>query len=391
MSGGAKYALWLTGRHLPLALGIVSLGTVATYSTQHLIEHQFTASTYLLVETGAVSRAGRKDDDATITPAHLHGIQARLMTTERLEHLRQTVGLSTPLDALETAITFDTESGRDKTTIMQISVSDPDGKLAADAANLLGQGVIAEHQTIRDAQIDDSLRFFRQEVSDAKTQLDQAFDAMLAFKTTQAGLLPEDAGRYLDQRRALVNRKPEPPSPATPNPAFSQLESDYMAASALFSNQNPRVRALALQLEQTLPFLNEPASQEPIQTADLTQIDAALASIPANGLRLAALGKTHDLAQQQYEVALSRLDAAAIDARISQQAKNDRITIMEPASPPELPSSSRRKIALSAGLALSVLLALAVVILRVRSDPYIRRPYDLRAGMNITPYAVIPT
>ena len=391
MRPGAKYAIWLAARHLPLALATIGLGTAASYSALQFLPHQFTASTYLLVETAAVYRDNRKPADAAISTAQLQGIEARLRTTERLTLLGDTVGLSSPAEELQKVITFDTQSGRDKATTMEISVTHTDGQLAADAANHLGQQVLSEHQTLRNEQIEQSLAFFRQEVSDAKAELESAFQAVLAFKTAQAGFLPDDAGRYLDQRKALINQKPPSPQPAKPNPAFARIEAELKAANSLYSARHPRVRALMAELGETEPFLGAPNEAKQPAPADLTQIDAALALIPANGLRLDALTSTYDLARQHYETALSRLETAAIDARIAERAKADRITIVEAASPPALPSGSRRKIAFSAGLALSCILALIAMILRQRADPYIRRPQDIRTGLNITPYAVIPS
>ena len=122
----------------------------------------------------------------------------------------------------------------------------------------------------------------------------------------------------------------------------------------------------------------------------MTQIDAALALIPANALRLEALQNTHDLAQAQYEEAVARLEAAAVEERIALTAKGDRISIVEAALPPDLPSGPRNKIVLALGSLLSCIIALAIAALRIKNDQVIRRPQDLMHSLDIRPYAVIP-
>ena len=390
MSANLKYLLWRVARHTPSTLAIASIGVFATLSGLQFLPQSYEAETTLLVETSNVSNDPRRPTDSVITTAQLQQIETHLMTKTRLKSLIDELNGDITAEDLLSQTSFDITSGRERATTISVSVTNEDGVFAAATANALAQQIIAEHQAMDARRIDASLQFFRQEVTTTRAALEVAFQSLLQFKTDKAGELPNDAPRYLDQRKALLLQRIPAPQPARPDPAQTRLMNELKAAEARLSANHPRLRFLRAQIDQAEPTAQRrPVPADP-KAREIARLDLALARIPANGLRLEALEDAHKMAQDQYESAVSRLEAAAIEERIALLAEGPRISIVEAATPPALPAGPRQKIALAAGIALSCILALIFAILRARTDPILRRSQDLFEALKISPYAVIP-
>ncbi|MCY4180637.1 MAG: hypothetical protein OXD48_10275, partial [Litoreibacter sp.] len=287
MSASFRYWRWRVLRQVPLAVFVAVLGGAATYYGNDLLPDRYTASTHLLVETPSVANDTALAAGPFHHTAQLQSIEARLMTNDRLTSLAKQLGRGAEPKELRDAISFDTSSGRGKPTSLVVSVTDADSAFAAAAANTLAEQVLAEHNLSKTNRAESALIFFREEVAEQKSRLDQAFAALLQFKDENAGALPEDASRYHDQRRALLLQRASKGLSVASDPFREQLELELRTASTLYSADHPRIRGLEAQLAQSEPLAQ---SDEPAQqiSGDITQIDAALALIPANGLRLNA-------------------------------------------------------------------------------------------------------
>ncbi len=312
------------------------------------------------------------------------------MTKARLTAILSELGSKVAFEDFQSAIMFETLSGREKATTMTISVTDADAEFATQAATLMTDAVLAEHQVIEDERVQSALAFFKQEVRDRKSALNKSFETLLDFKVNFAGFLPTDASRYLDQRKALLMQQASDQVTLPADPVRKKLIAEMAAASALYSGQHPKIRALAAQLKDTAARANAPTTDASSVQEDIERIDLALALIPANSLRLTALEDDHNMAQDQYEGAVSRLESAAVEERIAQRADGERLSVVQAAILPTLPSGPRQKIALALGLMLSTLLAISAAVARIRLDKVIRRPRDLQTSLNLIPFAVIP-
>lgn len=390
MTGNLKYLLWRVARHTPATLAIASLGTLATLTAVQHLPQSYEAETTLLVETSNVTKDPKRPADSAITAAQLQQIEAQLMTKARLRTLIDSLDTEMTVEDLLSQISIETVSGRERATTVTVSVTDADGSFAAAAANALANEVIAEHRAMDARRIDAALQFFKHEVDTTKAALKQAFEELLEFKTDYAGALPEDAPRYLDQRKALLLRKPPAPIQTRRDPTRQRLINDLKSAEARLSSNHPRVKFLQAELTKSrpVPIMRPETTYD--TAGEIARLDAALAVIPANSLRLEALQDEHQMAQSQYETAVERLESAAVEERIALLAEGPRITIVEAATPPALPAGPRQKVALAGGIALSAVLALLFAIFRARLDPILRRPRDLVESLKISPYAVIP-
>ena len=388
-----KYIRWLVLRQLPMAAGLFMLLCSVVIVGVTFLKVPMTATAFLMEEAPSLTRSTALSTDFTAGPAHLQRIENRVTTQANLAQALTAIGAQMTVETFREAISIDTVAGRDRATTMSISITDPDVEFATAGANQLAQMVLSENETIARERTNEALQFFRQEVASSKARLDTEFGALLRFKEAKAGVLPEDSARYLDLRKILIHRETIRGPSSLSDTTRERLTTELGAARGLFADTHPTVRALTSRLNNVAP----PPAEENAPLAELTdvasqlaRIEARLAEIPANSLALSALERDYALAEEQYTAAVSRLDTAAAEARRAARENGSRLTIVERASPPSLPEGPRQKIALASGIALAFLIALGTAILRGRADPFIRRPRDVEASLNIRPYAVIP-
>lgn len=390
MTADLKYLSWATVRQLPKAALTAVICGSAIIGMLMLLPEKHTATALILVEGSSMSPSGTASSDAQTDAAHLQNIENRLMTQARITHLNSDLGLDQNADAFRRATQFDVVSGRGKATTLTITFSASDPATAASATNLLAENVLEEHRKIRTKQADDALQFFRREVADSKATLDTKLTKLVAFRTANAGQMTEDAAQLVKQRDQMLGQISATPEPWPSSEQEEKLRAEIKAAKTIYSDQHPKVQMLLAKLNARVSVAQPTSATNPILAERLTQINATLAAIPANELRFKALQRDHDIAETQYETAVKRLEAAAIQERIALRDNGDRLSIVERASAPDLAAHPKKRIAMAIGLAFSVLAGAVVGVMRARADPYLRRPSDLKVGLGLIPYAVIP-
>ncbi|MDA8746843.1 hypothetical protein N9M66_01385 [Litoreibacter sp.] len=390
MNPNQKYVRWAVLRQLPLA-GFVAASLIgATLLAVQIMPVNYVATARLLVEATAVSNNTGAGTDTMTGSAHLQNIENRVLTLTRLTEIQGNLNINMTAEDLRDATIFETISGRDKATVMNISVTSADPDLSTTLTNQLAEEVLKEHRIIRTERAEEALIFFRQEVADSKSRLDAKFAALFAFKRSRAGRLPQDTARYHAQRETLFSQLSTGPKVVVKSTAHRRLIADLTAARAIYAEQHPLVQSLAAKLAQIAPTQAVIQTNSPELADELNRIDIALSEIPANELQLDTLQRDYDMAESQYTSATNRLEAAAIEERIALRAKGDRLSIVERAVLPDAPAGPRQKIVLAVGILAAMLLAIGTAILRARSDQHIRRPKDLETALDLMPYAVIP-
>ncbi|WP_299304802.1 hypothetical protein [uncultured Litoreibacter sp.] len=390
MTSDLAYLRWAILRQLPIGLATATLVLALTVAALTVLPARYTATARLLVEASSVSANARAVADTQTDAAHLQNIENRLMTQSRLARLTRDLSLTISAEELREAALFEVISGRGKATTLTISVTNADADLATVATNGLADEVLKENRIIRTERAEDALGFFRQEVTNRKLRLDVQFEKLLAFKDAHAGSLPEDAARHIDRRKDLLAQQTAVPTRPAMTPDQRRLMSEISAARSVYSDQHPKVKLLVARLGSVATGQALSTAENPLIADALSRVDAQLAAIPSNGLALKALTRDHDLAENQYKQAVSRLEAAAIEERIALRTNGDRLSIVERAALPDSPTGPRQKVLLAGGIGLAFLLAIAAAVLRARGDPHLRRSRDLEVGLGLRPYAVIP-
>ena len=132
------------------------------------------------------------------------------------------------------------------------------------------------------------------------------------------------------------------------------------------------------------------AQQKPRIEEQLADIREIVTAIPSNTVVLETLERDYAATQALYNQAVSNRARAETGDTIEAMARGQRLSIIEPATPPRRPDSPNRIMIAGGGFGGSLLLAVGLVMLLDLLRPVIRRPVDLTAGLGITPFATLP-
>ncbi|SDF17083.1 GumC family protein [Limimaricola pyoseonensis] len=327
-------------------------------------------------------------------------------------------------------------------TILRVGFEAASAQLAATVANEIVTMILQENVALRTAVASQTLEFFKAEVDRLDRELVAQGAEILAFRETHLDALPdsldfrrgqqsaaqerlaqvERAAAALQDRRdgleALRERAGEMPMPQSEDPAvlrLAELRQDRARALAVLSPQNPRLKLLDSQiamLEQELqPAGAEaggPLSMFEMQLADIDaqmghldsqraqareeidRLQATIEATPGNAIRLEAMQRDHAALRARYDQALASRARAETGDTIEALAKGQRISVVEPAVPPDEPDSPNRPVVAAAGILGGLALGIGAVLLLEMTSAAVRRPEDLVARLGITPFATLP-
>lgn len=199
----------------------------------------------------------------------------------------------------------------------------------------------------------------------------------------------------------------------TRDPAVVSAEAALAGARAVFSESHPDVVLAKQRLAEAREFAKGASRQVPVNEIDqqiafnnsqiaalrgakereLAQVSSALsgqARAPLVQQQLSALEQSLSGLNDQYQEVSRRLLAAKAGVRAEDEQMGERLSVVEPPVVPDTPASPNRlllaALGLGGGLALGLLLALAVEIM-LRP---IRDPMDLERLLGRHPLGVIP-
>lgn len=340
-----------------------------------------------------------------------------------------------PLDMRGGAATFDVSFDADNR--MQ----------AAQVATEITNRIVAENVRQRTGQAGDTLDFFKQEVTRLGDALKGLEGKILTFKNQNATALPDSLDFRRNQQSSqqerlqllvreeatLRSRKANltevfanfgtlPSSaPLTPQQKLlDQLEQTLAAQTGMYADDSPNVVAIKARIaavkaevmaaastksgsadkrpptdldvelagiDDRLSFITQ---EKAAITTDLAQLAKSIEATPATEASLNALERDYGDLKAQYSAAVGRLADASTGEQIELRSKGERLTVLEPAVPPERPFSPNRTrlalMAIAGGLAAGA----ALVVLLEYLNKTIRRPVQLTRTLRIEPLATIP-
>ena len=383
-------------------------------------------------------------------------IQQRLMTRANL------IDIANRRDVFERGMTpdqivtrmrdatdIDRSSGRNRATLMSISFNAGDPQTVANVVNDYVTLVLNENQRLRTGRAENTLAFFTQEVDRLNTELDLQSERIVAFKSANAGALPDSLDYRLnretlvqervsraereiaglrDQRQRVIQvyeatgriqvAEEQQLSPAEQQ--LAQLRAQLESQRLVYSDTNPRVRVLLTQISQLEAEVaaqtgtssdSAAPDQESILNIALAQIDSqielrqqnltddqaeldelrtSIERTAANGIALDALERDYTNAQLQYNQAIERRDQAQVSEQIELSARGQRITVIEQASVPNAPASPNRPLVAIGGVGAGLMAMAGLFFLLEVLNRTIRRPVELTAALGGTPLATIP-
>ena len=356
--------------------------------------------------------------------------------------------------AMREATSIRRSAGRNQATLMRISFKSRSGRIAANVVNEYVTLVLEENAQFRESRAENTLTFFEQEVERLGQDLDRQSTQIAIFKSDNVNALPEDQNYRLgrqallqerlsrterDQNAALLQRKEMlrlfqttgaiGASTQVPQTAEQQqlvvAQAELDQALTLYSESHPRVirlRARVERLEAVVTALVSSTTggagdagtlspQQAIMESTLAEIDArlqylqsdadatrgeldelqdAISRSSANSIELASLERDYQNIQARYNAAVGNLNTAQMSDRREKTARGQRISVIENATIPQIPTGPNRPRIAIMGAAFGVMLAGAYFLLLELLIRSVRRPAELVGRFNVTPITIIP-
>lgn len=358
------------------------------------------------------------------------------------------------VEAMQTATRIRRSAGREQATLMTISFEARTGRISANVVNEYVTLVLEENAEFRVSRAESTLNFFEQEVERLNEDLDRQSAQIALFKADNIDALPEDQtyrlGRQallqerlarLEREISLIQNQRDRITEifeTTGGAGFGAgqtltaeqeqlivVEADLERARSLYSESHPRVIRLEArldrlqniveaQIEARLPETEADASSSPQELmlqsnlteidsrldvlnkdieatkAELSEVQDAISKSSANGITLSALERDYQNIQARYNAAVNNLNSARMSERIETTAQGQRITVIENASVPRVPTGPDRVRVAILATGMGVALAAGYFMLLEFLNRSVRRPAELVGRFNVTPIAVVP-
>jgi succinoglycan biosynthesis transport protein ExoP len=121
-----------------------------------------------------------------------------------------------------------------------------------------------------------------------------------------------------------------------------------------------RVTGLKTQLKLTTEDLENRISQQAAIQKEISAMQARVESLPVREQEMAGLLRDYEISKANYKSLLDKKISADMGSEMERRQKAERFTIVDPARVPEKPISPNRPLFLGLGIALSVVIALAL-------------------------------
>lgn len=451
MNFDLKFYYQLVIRRLPVMAVIFTLCAGIGVALAMTMPPKYTADARLVVEGAQIATNTRRPQDDTEASQHLQIIQQRLMTRANLVDIANKFrvfrgeGNLSPDEVVERMrdqSEIKISAGRNRATFMSIAFTSNRAKISSDVVNELVTLVLAEDAEIRGVGSRQTLEFFVQQVQRLDEELAKQSAEIVAFKEANKQALPDslqyrldrratlqerlnlsirDRASLMDQRDRLVALGQDSTPQAVPLTAEEQLLQQYKAELVewevvLSGNSNPKVEVLKAKIselerriaEMPPPEQSEASSVLDLQLAEidsriafideeiergeaeLEQLRVAIEATPSVANRLEQLEREYVNTQTLYNRAVADRATAQTGDQIVVNNKDERVTVIEQASPPSAPTSPNRKLIAGGGVFAGSGLAALFFVLTELLNRTIRRPVDLVRGLGVQPLATIP-
>lgn len=447
------FSLFLRRLHyfLIIALAVAALGVTVAYT----LPPSYSARATLLVESPQIPGDMAESTVRAGTDEVLQIIAQRIQTRATLLEIarefevysdRPNISADDIVNDMRNRIGIDLPQRRDAASFVYVSFRSDSGRLSAQVANDLVTRILDENRRLRTSVTGQTLEFFKQEVARLDQEMAEQGAKILEFKKNNQGALPDsldfrrsrqasvqervlqmerELSALRDRRARLTDLYERTGEVVTDTEDLSpeesrlqELKNQLASALVLYSDQNPRVKALRAQVEAAEEIVmeqrrrkgegTEALSAYEIQLADLdaqmeyiieekaslveelNALEESIDATPQNAIALGTLERDYENLQVQYQQATRDLATARTGDQIEAQSRGQRIAVVEQATVPRAPTSPPRKKIAAAGVAGGIGLGLAFVVLIEMLNRSVRRPVDLTNRLGITPFVSIP-
>jgi len=442
-------------RRLPIMLALFIICAAFGAVSAIRAPSTYTTSARLLVENPQILQQETNSRNDT-TAQGLDVIEQQLLTRANLIDIANKLnvfpdapGLTVDerLQQMRAATSIRRTSGANQATLMTVSFTSPNPRIAASVVNELTTLILSANTRNRVGVAEERLQFFQQEVERLSADLDQQNARILEFKQGNSQSLPENL-TYNQNRQSLLQERisrleselsslqtqrqdmvrlfeetgniRQTAQPQTvEEQQLAQLRAELSGVLSVYAEDSPRVTSLRNRIAaaerqlqaQTTGTAGGADSETTILDVSLSQIDtrmtalqteldqanaelatvqAAVSATATNSITLGALERDQANIQARYNAAVADLSQARTVERIEASSQGQRISVLEAASVPNQPSGPNRKKIAAMGVGLGLGLAGGFFVLMEILNNAVRRPGELRSRFQITPLAVIP-
>ena len=449
-----RFYLALLLRRLPNIVLIVAactaIGAIIAYTRPPVYQ----AAARLLVESPQIPAELAATTVGSSADEILFAIQQRLLTRANLLDLSQMFGLHagkqdmTPDDIVQDMyrrINIELpQMQQSGTGVVFVSFDSDNPEQSAEVTNALVSQILQQSVELRTSASGGTLDFFQQEVKRLSDEMAQQNARILEFEEAHRDSLPESLEyrrtrqsaqqeRLLQVERELAGLRDRrqrladlydrtgqiDPTGANLTPEeqrLLELRQELASALVIYAPDNPRVRALQTQitameeavkaqtggggtgapstLQLQIADIDGPiaflAEQKVVLDRELKALEQSTEATPANAIVLGGLRSDYENLRVQYDQAVASLAEARMGDRIEITARGQRITVIEPATVPEVRSGPNRKLITATGLGAGIALSVALMVALELLNRTPRRAADMVAGLGITPFGTIP-
>ena len=350
--------------------------------------------------------------------------------------LREKEGMDEAVAALAASISIELDPGirnaAERARIVFVYFSDQQATRAAEVTNDLAHRLTFAGMRLRSEQARVTTEFLRRELESAEVALREQSKKVSEFEQQHRGELPSELEsnlrrleRLQQQRNSLALQIAEGETRVatlstqertadSPDTRLSEVRAALARELSVNKETHPNVLSLRRQIEllQKEPSsstggagfatagrhgvteaarreLNQLREQLADTDRELIELDRHVARIPAVGQELGALAQRETVLRENYLDFMHKVQDAELAQSLELAQQGDRVSILDPASPPKEPKPPRWQIVLG-GVAASIGLALALGLLLELRDPLIMTEAALKALAGVPVLGSLP-
>ena len=337
------------------------------------------------------------------------------------------------MDAAVEALRADLEVRPEGETAFAITVKSQDPAQAADIANRLAELFIEGNLQVRAGQVSRTRDIISGKLTELRQELSKTESKVSEFKEAHSSALPElieplmrereqlakqieaETGYIQEAQRRLDLMGTQPYGKDTEVGRLEDEEAAMKARTAMLAAgltaDHPDVQRMQREVADLKARLNSARSRATANTLEQKRMDAAVARgrkniaslqtrivgvdqrvqmIPANGAKLAELGRDSDVLRAKVQHLVSKKAEAEVAAELEHRQASSEFRVLESASMPTLPASPNRMQALLLAFLAALGLGIALAVAQEMSDRTLRSEFEAGSAVGLPVLASVP-
>lgn len=408
------------GRHYRIAFLAFAPPITAAVGIAFFLPKLYKSTATVVVERRGSDTSAYPDVDARFRALNAENISRTHLTDvirrfNLYREMRRRAPAEEILDQMRRDVRLDVvereQAGLRIITAVNVTYTGLSPQTAADVANALASYYEAEDLRLRELRVRETREKFKAQLATARERLDHHEQRLREYKERHLRELPEQVsahlaqlGRLNEQIRSSLDRRESAVAKPVVAPAgeLDQRLSQLRDLKARYTDEHPDVARVKREIE-LLPEKGSAsgADGQPSSLAQLQQVrmeveqlqrtaagyEQQIMNAPKRQQELEALLPDYVAARTQYQTMLEKYETAQL---ADPRSEGDRLRVMEPAMPRDLPVGPNVLRLVALGTALSLGAMVGAVALIERLDTSFHTLEDLRAFTKLPVLASLP-